>query len=488
MKMEIIDDEKFVACLQDIETTDKYTMIQTKELQVLVQMTIVITANSKTTTVKVPATIKRVKSKDRSKIYIQTDNHKKFIGGIVRVCRVFKATPKEALLRQYCQGELQDAAQRLNEINPVIEFKDQTCPVIGPSSKEATIYSICNIGRIPKLTKVGKPISLRKKNSLISFYLNCAISVMPTEVFIDEPWDLTKELARLFVDGHLAPFLPEEEDYTKYHDRATPELHAKILVIGAITLMVASKNVGINDIKTDSAQNIGEWMRRRIPPLLTKLNMSTSLADMIPKVEVDLLYVAHYLSETIQVRKPLLFPVISKGEPVDEDSIFGGIRQYAQMILSYTGMQAIQIGYQFALAAETYAHTIIEVVRQSKELESQYRKYRALCGEKDYSFEFLWLMEGTKNDLQARKYGDLLYCAMYCKKLRSKGSWDNFNLSIDTQTDKSRLGAMCCVKFNITQDSTLEDEVNDYLASRGRKRTDKDICEQPPANPLPKLI
>lgn len=170
------------------------------------------------------------------------------------------------------------------------------------------------------------------------------------------------------------------------------------------------------------------------------------------------------------MRKSLLEPLLDVSAKFN-DPIIERLVSQMKMVLAYTGMTALREAYEFASECATAAHTHIKIVRQSIALE------RLFDAQYTHDVQFHYLLEGQGTDWEVANYKELVFCAIYQRKIANIGSsWDNFKIK-SSDLSPSRMVLETSVRTILKGVSALtgnlEQEVTDYLKKKGKEYDDK---------------
>ncbi|QMP82148.1 nucleocapsid protein [Odonatan anphe-related virus OKIAV59] len=240
-------------------------------------------------------------------------------------------------------------------------------------------------------------------------------------------------------------------------------LHAKLL--GFVGLASAFKVSG------------GEstWSAKRIQAILAALGKPTDpLPIAIGPVPIK---IRNMLRSTTRIKRGIVSWMTTNEDT--EGIVDRTIKRQLQMIGQYSEMSLIREAVIFARDADTFAHTYLEVVKESKALIEAEEKLRR--DHKDM-YPYLRFVDTVVPELEASRYPALCYCTD--QYLRTGDTWANFTYG--GQVPKNADKYVKAVKMPLPKLDTLpglDHVVIDFLSERH-----VDISKLQPAAPPQNIL
>lgn len=365
----------------------------------------------------------------------------------------------------------------LEDIKTEISITDKKLvPRIGLDLKTCKAYIMKYRNKVP-FFKAFSNNQLREE-TMIGYYMNCYLYILPQEVFSQ----VIKDLLIFIKTGDLRPFVLKPSDIKRLKDVKDED----VVVHAFFGICSISKKSSYD--RSDINKNlkfIDEWIAKRITPFMIKVGLPDSTST--PDISCDILLLSRYLDNNITIRRAFYNPLFQDGHK-DATALWLGFKAYALLILEFTGMTTLKLAKEFAEACETEAHTILEVVRESKVILKEWEKIENKSKDTGIHSCYYYIWHGQDSSWEINKYRHLVFCACSKRKTDSPStSWDNYVVGVgETNVSKVILQQKTLIPL-IASDTTtigLSQEVLDYLQSRN-----KQVNPQTPSPParLPQL-
>jgi len=350
----------------------------------------------------------------------------------------------------------------------IVKEADTRVPTIGVRSFDCLVYCSKHAANFKHLRVLRKESSVtpQRINMILSFYFNAYYALMPAKIF-DEGARRRKELHEA---GIINRVYFSEDDVTTWlspdHRISNKDL-IKAAFIGVAA--PAKRSSGGEDAATDVQDNVSKWLWSRIDALFITIGYpAPKLTENI--FGRDLLVVAKYLDDILEVRKLITSDVISTTDTT-LPPIWKAFKKYVSTILSYAGMTTMQVAYQFGSNPTTAAHTLLPVVNQTKKLIADFKTIQTKVAEQ-YKIEYMYLQDLVAKEFEVATFPDLAYCALYKKKSAALNtSWDNYVRNItNTECDVGELQRKTALDLIDTADTGAVDSTClKFLEEHGKK-------------------
>lgn len=215
-----------------------------------------------------------------------------------------------------------------------------------------------------------------------------------------------------------------------------------------------------------SAENILTWVKKRLTSALVTARLPKVLDTQVPNIQYDIKALGNFLENKPEFKVALFREFLIQNIEIIEP-FKAAFNCHKKMILSYHGLTSAKCAYDFAVATETEAHYILQIVQQSKMFIKNWESVKNSVGD---LMPYHYTLNGSRPILNLRNIADLAYCARM-RKAADSTSWKNmvrseaFSMSIPYDS----LNLAIQKPLSAGEIGHLHEEVQEYLKLREKK-------------------